>query len=155
MQKSPPCQRVTPALGEAKQGSPGIQASSSLQETIELAYKGHSYRLNDILVDKFCPSDLIEPGTAPLLLEQQHNDVHFSKSAEATLQQRPELRVRCTGIKTCLRAERASLCATMIVPKALIIPIVKDNILAMAARLVSLSFAKRHSLQGLLLDRWK
>ncbi|CAK0771087.1 hypothetical protein CVIRNUC_003831 [Coccomyxa viridis] len=61
-------------------------------ETIELAYKGHSYRLNDILVDKFCPSDLIEPGSAPLLLEQQRNDVHLSKGAEATLQQRPELR---------------------------------------------------------------
>ena len=138
MQKSLPCQRVTPALGEAKHVSPGRRACSSLQETIELAYKGHSYRLNDILVDKFCPSDLIEPGTAPLLLEQQHNIVHLSKSAEATLQQRPELRVRYTGIKTCLQAGRASLCATQIVPKALIVPIVSYYILTMAIRLVSL-----------------
>ena len=91
----------------------------SLQETIELAYKGHSYRLNDILVDKFCPSDLIEPGTAPLLLEQQRNDVHFSESAEATLQQRPELRVCYSSSKACLPAQPASLCAS---PGGLIIP---------------------------------
>ena len=140
----PPCRRFCLAcvsrsvLVKAKQVSPGIRASSSLQETIELAYKGHSYRLNDILVDKFCPSDLIEPGSAPLLLEQQRNDVHFSKGAEATLQQRPELRVRCTGITTCLRAGRASLCAEKIVPEALTIPIVSYNTFAMATCLVSL-----------------
>lgn len=64
-----------------------------VQDTIELAYKGSKYCLNDILVDKFCPSDLIEPGTAPLLLEQQHNAVHFSTSAEEKLRQSPELQV--------------------------------------------------------------
>ena len=64
-----------------------------VQDTIDLAYKGSTYRLNDILVDKFCPSDLIEPGTAPLLLEQQHNAVHFSTSAEEQLRQSPELQV--------------------------------------------------------------
>ena len=140
MQKILPCQRVTPALGEAKQVSPGRRACSSLQETIELAYKGHSYRLNDILIDKFCPSDLIEPGTAPLLLEQQHNNVHLSKSAEATLQQRPELRVGCFRLQQDMpvRAGRASLCAMKITPKALIIPIVCYNILTIATCLVSL-----------------
>ena len=50
-----------------------MRGVSSLQDTIQLAYKGNTYHLDDILVDKFCPSDLIEPGTAPLLLEQQHN----------------------------------------------------------------------------------
>ena len=64
-----------------------------VQDTIELAYKGSTYHLNDILVDKFCPSDLIEPGTAPLLLEQQHNAVQFSTSAMEQLRQSPELQV--------------------------------------------------------------
>ena len=54
----------------------------SLQDTIQLAYKGNTYRLDDILVDKFCPSDLIEPGTAPLLLEQQHNALLLPKGLE-------------------------------------------------------------------------
>ena len=119
-----PCQRVTLLRNEAEQAIACIWASSSLQETIELAYKGHSYRLNDILVDKFCPSDLIEPGTAPLLLEQQHNDVHFSNSAEATLQQRPELRVGCFRLQQDMpmRAGLASLSASQSVPKALLIP---------------------------------
>lgn len=80
-----------------------------MQETIELAYKGHSYRLNDILVDKFCPSDLIEPGTAPLLLEQQRNNVHLSKSAEAALQQRPDLRVGYFCLQQHMPAGRACI----------------------------------------------
>lgn len=64
-----------------------------MQDTIELAYKGSTYRLDDILVDKFCPSDLIEPGTVPLLLEQQSNAVRFSAAAQTQLRQRPELQV--------------------------------------------------------------
>ena len=64
-----------------------------MQDTIELAYKGSTYRLDDILVDKFCPSDLIEPGTAPLLLQQQSNGVHLTSAAEELLRQRPDLQV--------------------------------------------------------------
>ncbi len=64
-----------------------------MQDTIELAYKGSTYRLDDILVDKFCPSDLIEPGTAPLLLEQQSNGVRFTPAAEELLRQCPDLQV--------------------------------------------------------------
>ena len=44
-------------------------------------------------MDKFCPSDLIEPGTAPLLLEQQSNGVHFTQAAEDVLRQHPDLQV--------------------------------------------------------------
>ena len=69
-----------------------------MQSTIELAYKGSTYRLDDILVDKFCPSDLIEPGTAPLLLEQQSNGVYFSTAAEQLLCHHPELQV---GLDAC------------------------------------------------------
>jgi hypothetical protein len=62
-----------------------------LQESTEIVYKGKCYHLDDILVDKFCPSDLIEPGTAPLLLEQQHNAVclakHFSPSPGSSISQ--------------------------------------------------------------------
>lgn len=58
---------------------------------MEIVYKGNCYHLDDILVDKFCPSDLIEPGTAPLLLEQQHNAVclakHFTPSPDSSISQ--------------------------------------------------------------------
>lgn len=74
--------------------SGALRCCEWLQDTIELAYKGHTYHLDDILVDKFCPSDLIAPGTAPLLLEQQHNAVALSKSAQESLRQKPELQVR-------------------------------------------------------------
>ncbi|EIE20643.1 cytidine deaminase-like protein [Coccomyxa subellipsoidea C-169] len=56
-------------------------AETVTAESMDIVYKGNCYRLDDILVDKFCPSDLIEPGTAPLLLEQQHN----AEAAEAAV----------------------------------------------------------------------
>ncbi len=46
---------------------------------MEIVYKGNCYHLDDILMDKFCPSDLIEPGTAPLLLEPQRNALCLDK----------------------------------------------------------------------------
>lgn len=56
----------------------------AMQETMEIVYKGNSYHLDDILLDKFCPSDLIEPGTAPLLLEPQRNTVCLAEDFSAT-----------------------------------------------------------------------
>ncbi|CAL8468160.1 g7699 [Coccomyxa elongata] len=53
-------------------------------ETMEIVYKGKCYHLDDILVDKFCPSDLIEPGTTPLLLEPQRNNVCLAEDFSAT-----------------------------------------------------------------------
>jgi hypothetical protein len=53
------------------------------QEDVEIIYKGQCYHLNDILVDKFCPSDLIAPGTSPLLLEPQENLLQLAKESAA------------------------------------------------------------------------
>lgn len=67
---------------------------------MEIVYKGNCYHLDDILVDKFCPSDLIEPGTAPLLLEPQRNalcldeDSSPAAASEALTQVLPHLSSR-------------------------------------------------------------
>ena len=56
-----------------------------MQEDVAIVYKGHEYRLDSILVDKFWPGDLIAPGTLPLLLQPQKNPVRLGKAAWATL----------------------------------------------------------------------
>lgn len=53
------------------------------QEDVAIVYKGHVYALDSILVDKFCPGDLLAPGTLPLLLQKQRNPVRLTKAALA------------------------------------------------------------------------
>ena len=53
---------------------------------MDLEYKGHVWRLDAILVDKFCPGDLITPGSAPLLLQPQANKLKLGKAALAACQ---------------------------------------------------------------------
>ena len=57
---------------------PGLRCA---QEAVDLEYKGHVWRLDAILVDKFCPGDLIAPGTAPLLLQRQQHGLRLGKAA--------------------------------------------------------------------------
>lgn len=57
-----------------------------LQEEVEIVYKGNCYHLDDILVDKFCPSDLIDPGSSPLLLQPQKNLLQLTEESVSVLQ---------------------------------------------------------------------
>ena len=60
-----------------------MPALAARQEAVDLEYKGRVWRLDDILVDKFCPGDLIAPGTAPLLLQPQAHKLQLSAAAHA------------------------------------------------------------------------
>ena len=86
-----------------------MRGVSSLQDSIQLAYKGNTYHLNDILVDKFCPSDLIEPGTAPLLLEQQNNALLLLKGPNVVLPDASWFQVGIHLTGNCVQAVTARL----------------------------------------------
>jgi hypothetical protein len=46
------------------------------------------YRLRDLLPDRFGPIDLLEPGSAPLLLEPQDNALEWGAAANRRLEER-------------------------------------------------------------------